>query len=98
MAAEASEDAMDVESQYAVPPHSSSLLQAHLHEARSQLRQFLTAHVVHELIPTRSRVLIVDAAISVRDAFRALGQNGTYFYLSLQTPTFSYPFPSLLAI
>lgn len=85
----ASDDAMDVESGLLsqgpfmeVDSRQQPMSQAAIDEAISDARQvvlsFLRSRKAEEIVPANSRVVILDAAVQLRYAFRALLENGKY--------------------
>lgn len=85
----ASDDAMEVEASLPSSPYmdvdsrqhgsaSQSIITAAIDEARHAVISFLRMRKAEDIVPTNSRVVMVDSTVRLRHAFRALLDNGMY--------------------
>ena len=56
-------------------------------QARRAVVSFLKEHLAEEVVPSNSKVVIVESTIKLKYAFKALLQNGRYLLVS-QYPSF----------
>lgn len=71
---------MDVDSRHQQQTVPQAVVDDAIAEARRAVTFFLRSRIAEEIVPTNSRVVLLDAHIRLRHAFRALIENGAIFF------------------